>query len=276
MSSSTPLPPPPPKNPQSKNPAPPKPIRLATKNADVAAAMKKGIEVSEKGGRPDAGAAGDKTRDLKSAFAKVELENPGHDWLKYESLYNHIQFQHTAERLPFGSYSFPLDKLRVVLLPGLSEAALTRIRTAFFPKLPDNAALKACCFQPWAADYNQDVEAKAKSGQPAHMPYNAVCNDETGRALGTRAIPRGAPAAGKLKYEWAMWQTASRSCVIELAASVSWPRDQAGVRPGPEGAYDVLPWDFANGNNRIKGYRDVVSDPQDPVSQPLSGSFSRL
>lgn len=261
-------PPPPPRNPPSKNPAPPPPRRLsiAVKNADVQAAMKVALETSEKGGRPGAGDAGDKTREVHSAFKGDELNNPDHDWLKYESIYNHIQFQHTAQRLPFAAYLFPLDKLRIILLPGLSDTALTRIRTAFFPSLADNAALQACCFKPWDADYKPTVEANAKGGnQNARMPYNAVCNDITARALGTRAIgspaarnptgPPAAPAARKLNGEWAMWQTASRSCVIELASSDVWSRDPTPLLA--EGGSFFLPWEFSNDADRIKGYRDV-------------------
>lgn len=256
-------PPPPPKLPPPLNPPAdgrrPPPLRIATRGTTLTAALQQALDVTDAGGRPDAGAAGDATRTAQSKFSGSELHNFGHDLLVYESIFNHIQFQHTPKRLPLAAYSFPLEKLRIILLPGLSEHALERIRNAFFPSVKDNNALRACCYQPWDGDWSSAAEGRAKgNGNRAHMPYNAVANDETGIALGTRAMPPppGNPAARKLVEEWAMWQTASRSCIVELAPSGSWKDDPAA--PRKSGADSILPWDFANGDTRIKGYRDVL------------------
>lgn len=240
-----PPPPPPPLPPPENPPTGAAPRRAVIPLADI------GSSILASGGL----AGLKKVQPSASSFTKLELENATHEWLKYEALYNHTQFQHTAERLPFASYTFPLDKLRVVLLPGLSETALTRIRTAFFPDLDSNDALRACCFHPWDRDQKGSGTGDKIKGIKAHMPYNAIANDEASVALGTRAVPPDAPVDAKLVGEWAMWQTASRSCVIELASSKDWQVDPQP--PRDVGPYKVLPFEFATPENRTKGYRDV-------------------
>ncbi|KAF8188832.1 hypothetical protein K438DRAFT_2145851 [Mycena galopus ATCC 62051] len=185
----------------------------------------------------------------RSDFSGDALRNETHEWLVYESIFNHPQFEHGADRQGLGAYAFPLGKLRVVLAQNLPTRTLDSIRTMFLPALQDNAMLEAASFRPWVPAYKPDVEAKTKQGHVAHLPYNFVANDSSGKALGTRAVPvpPSASAAKKLAHEWSMWQTASRSCVVELKSSVGWaadPKAPAVVEDDKKNKFNVLPWKF--------------------------------
>lgn len=194
-----------------------------------------------------------------SVYAQTLLDNPGvvanpsHEWLIYESVFNHHQFIHGADRQRMGAYELPLETVHIVLAPGLPETTVTAIRETFFPSVPDNATLRLALFAPWLGpigQYSPQQEAKAKAGRVAHMPYNFVANSADSAALGTRWLPPDAkiPIAKKLGGEWAMWQTASRSCVLQLASSAGWAPIPVAARQNENQLFGksipVIPWDF--------------------------------
>jgi hypothetical protein len=166
---------------------------------------------------------------------------------RVQAIFNHPQFEHSADKQKLGAYEFPLQNLRVVLAQNLPPKTLDSIRTMFLPALQDNATLEAASYRPWVPAYKPDVETKTKQGRVAHLPYNLVANDSSGKALGARAVPPGASAAKMLVGEWSMWQTASRSCVVELKSSVGWAVDSKGpvvVKDDKGTQLSVLPWKF--------------------------------
>jgi len=195
----------------------------------------------------------DPTTAVTSTLTGATLNNPNHDWLIYESVFNHPQFDHTANRQSLGAYKFKLEKLRIVLAAGLSDVTLDKIRLNFFPGLASNAELRAACFAPWlgAPAYTPQAEAAAKVNRFAHLPYNTVANDSSAKALGTRSlpIPPNEAVAKKLTQGWSMWQTASRSCVMELWRSTAdWQPDPAPTVEAKDDKtgqkYPVLPWAY--------------------------------
>jgi hypothetical protein len=108
----------------------------------------------------------------------------------------------------------PLKDLQVIMASNVSGEDQERIRKAFFPQLSNIHNLNEILFRPWE-DPSTGVNLKGINGY-ARMPYNFVANTEISSCVGTQALPKGQCDLWKLEGRWKMWQTASRSCVIEL------------------------------------------------------------
>jgi hypothetical protein len=125
------------------------------------------------------------------------------------------QFQHTNSQLKTLSYSMPLKDLQVVVASHLTPHDIERIREAFFPELDNVDTLKHIVYCPWF-NQGQVPNLAQVEGKNARMPYNLAANQIESPALGTRANPQDACPLRSLTQQWTMWQTASRSCVIQL------------------------------------------------------------
>jgi hypothetical protein len=211
--------------------------------------------------------------DNRDGFA-----NPGHEWLTYETLFNNKVFRKSNQMRRMGTYRMPWDRVRIVLAGFLDEETLTRLREAFFPDLTENRQLSRCAFEPWRRDYRADIVDGLKRGRQtwAVMPYDYLDNIEDSRAIGTRTTRQD--GIERLTYEWAMWQTASRSCVVALERvkkSGSWSLDPTLHEYYPEGAAvastteQVINWPFG----RERDLDDIDGTRTQKVAD-LAGRFS--
>jgi hypothetical protein len=136
------------------------------------------------------------------------------------------------------SYSIPLKSLRVIASSALGAADITEIRQAFFPDVLTNDDLQGVFFQPWITGSKPHPNVDKVLSTNARMPYNSISNDPTSVALGSAVRPGALsgpppPSMHPLSGEWAMWRSASRSCVIKLD-SIGFPKDAPDPLPvGP-------------------------------------------
>lgn len=228
-------------------------------------------------------------------YDKIDgFENKDHQWLTYETLFNHKLYRRSNQKREIGMYHMPLENLRIVVAKDIPSGVLDQLREAFFPDLTDNAQLLLCVDRPWDGKYDRDEVHRNKKGANAHvvLPYNFRDNDLDSPAIGAasrtrhRTKPReprpgdSPPPAraeiGRLGTTWPMWSTASRSCVVRIgrtkARGAAW-QDQTEMVKDVEGVLEgeVFAWPVAlggqfEGTDHTKPDRLAVAD--------LDGCFS--
>ncbi len=201
------------------------------------------------------------------------FKNKDHQWLTYETLFNHKLYRRSNQEREMGLYHMPLENLRIVVARDIPSGVLDQLREAFFPDLTDNAQLLLCVDRPWDGKYDRDKVHQNKKKAKTHvvLPYNFRDNDQESPAIGTasrtrhRTKPRpvdppSLPRAeiGRLKKTWPMWSTASRSCVVRIdwkkARGAAWEdntemvKDVEGVLEG-----EVFAWPAGLGGQLEQG-----------------------
>lgn len=161
--------------------------------------------------------------------------NPDFDWLIYETRLNARDYKKKKGAVGYGLFVLPLDEDVEIVA---SETIPDILVEAFFPKLTKSKLLEISA----ATTRWRKSSAKPKPPEPASpskhastrnqarirlcppmvMPYNVLANDTESAAIGTdlttiKPGPDKPPMVGdRLVNTWTMWETASRSSVVQL------------------------------------------------------------
>ena len=131
----------------------------------------------------------------------------------------------------------PAKELKVIASTALSSGKLEQLRLAFFPQI-EKDKFQTILYRPWTQSMPDDADVgkpnlegiwtakqpdswKTAVGQLpdtmlANMPYNVVAHGSNAIAIGS--APNDPNLDIKISDSgWPMWQTASRSCIIQLA-----------------------------------------------------------
>jgi hypothetical protein len=162
-----------------------------------------------------------------------------HEWLTFETVYNAVDFRQTNQELALGRYSIPVACLDINMVVNPPQVLLdvlgaflpcmdaqdfdlqTHIKESYTKAANDVAGpLLKALYQK-----NQINRGRTVVDQGVHMaimPYNYHHNDSTSPAIGTMI---GTDSSAELmascnirilKGEWRMWNTASRSKIVEI------------------------------------------------------------
>jgi hypothetical protein len=161
--------------------------------------------------------------------------NPDHDWLTFESRWNDKNFRKKKEAVGYGLFILPLDEDVEIIA---SEQLPDVLVEAFFPHCTKQEVMdfsaSSCRWRKGSADAKPPKPASpgavaSSRGQsrlilapPMVMPYNILANDDSSAAIGTD-LSCIKPGPGKpdmvgdrLLNTWTMWETASRSSVVQI------------------------------------------------------------
>src|SRR5262245_31430052 len=173
----------------------------------------------------------------KSTPTQIEASepNPDLDWLTYETRLNARDYKKKKGAVGYGLFVLPLDEDVEIVA---SEKIPDILVEAFFPKLTKAKLLEiSAATTRWrkssakpkppepsspAKHASSRNQARIKLCPPMVMPYNILANDTESAAIGTdlstiKPGPDKPPMVGdRLVNTWTMWETASRSSVVQI------------------------------------------------------------
>lgn len=160
-----------------------------------------------------------------------------HEWLTFETIYNAEFFRQSNQELKLGLYSIPVACLDINIVEDPPRVLLD-VLGAFLPCLNDKgfdlqAEIASAYTQPADKQVIPLLQSMYKSheasrnttvvNQGVHLavlPYNYNHNDELSPAIGTDLENKAPFEIKRLQAEWRMWNTASRSKIVEVPSPV--------------------------------------------------------